>query len=599
MTNAVEKGCECEWLEDRTCNEPFYKEFNGRPYCVLHFPDVGKKEGFQIAFERRLDPDNENYLNFVGLWFPDLVSFLQESFSFIADFTAARFTAGAKFSGCEFLQARFANAHFDGFADFTQARFEGIADFSGARFQKKVTFSRANFTTEGRFFRTHFEGFADFAGVQIEGEAWFNEAVFDYAYFGLARIRAPEIKAKPTDTSQFEFYRSKFTSAHFSRATFVRCDFNQACFAQSVSFFYAQSKEFSDFSSVDFNKANFGNSQLAHPNFDGSFFLTAPNFNQSQMYGNTNFATARVPGADFSEVTFHGPVDFTLTRFEQDLAEWERQKLQECNIRIEARDEPIVIQFDRSTFKDGLTFKGNQLYQDRSLLSFDDAFFEKPDRVRFVSVSMPPHSFMNVDPRKFNLIDTRWGFIDKPSALKEANLAMQRFGRSASGPILELAYRQLAVNAEENNRYEQAADLRYLAMEVARSMRWRRVDWLRLSWWYWLLSGYGERVRRAFGVLLVIWLLFGLIYWKAADESWWQPKQPSAILSVKPDATRATPIKLTASDALLYSAGVMALQKPEPAPANKRAKLLVLMETIFGPVQVALLALAIRRKFMR
>jgi hypothetical protein len=114
-----------------------------------------------------------------------------------------------------------------------------------------------------------------------------------------------------------------------------------------------------------------------------------------------------------------------------------------------------------------------------------------------------------------------------------------------------------------------------------------------------LLSGYGERVRRAFGVLLVIWLLFALIYWKAADESWWQPKQPSAILSVKPDATRATPIKLTASDALLYSAGVMALQKPEPAPANKRAKLLVLMETIFGPVQAALLALAIRRKFMR
>lgn len=130
-------------------------------------------------------------------------------------------------------------------------------------------------------------------------------------------------------------------------------------------------------------------------------------------------------------------------------------------------------------------------------------------------------------------------------------------------------------------------------------MRWRKVDLLRLSWWYWLLSGYGERVRRAFGVLLVVWLLFALMYWKAADESWWQPKQPSAILSVKPDATRATPIKLTASDALLYSAGVMALQKPEPAPANKRAKLLVLMETIFGPVQAALLALAIRRKFMR
>lgn len=104
---------------------------------------------------------------------------------------------------------------------------------------------------------------------------------------------------------------------------------------------------------------------------------------------------------------------------------------------------------------------------------------------------------------------------------------------------------------------------------------------------------------RAFGVLLGVWLLFALIYWKAADESWWQPKQPAVTPSTKSDATIATPINLTASDALLYSAGVMALQKPEPAPANKRAKFFVLLETIFGPVQAALLALAIRRKFMR
>jgi hypothetical protein len=167
-------------------------------------------------------------------------------------------------------------------------------------------------------------------------------------------------------------------------------------------------------------------------------------------------------------VRFHGPVDFTLTRFENALAGWEEQKLEECSIRKEATDEAIVIQFDKATFKDGLTFKSNHLSQDRALLSFNDAFFEKPERVRFVSVIMPPHSFMNVDPRKFNLIDTGWGFIDRRTALKEAKLALEKFGRSPSGPILELAYPQLAVNAEENNRYEQAADFRYLAMEVAR-----------------------------------------------------------------------------------------------------------------------------------
>src|SRR6266403_4290810 len=592
MTDTEAKIWRCEWLEEQV-HEPFYKEHDDRPYCVLHFPGSDKKEQFQTALEKRLDPENENYFNFVGVWFPDSLSFLNQDFQSLLDFSSARFNSDVEFTESEFREARFVNAEFSGPANFEEARFDGIADFSGARFQKEVSFSRANFSDEGRFFRTRFEGFADFTGVEIEGNASFHQAVFTEADFGELRIPLANQNSKSVDEPRFESRRSRFKTAQFNFATFRRCSFKQACFSETVEFFYAQSSEFSDFSIVDFNKAHFSNSRMAQANFDGSFFVAAPKFNQAQFFGNTVFATARMPGADFSEVTFHGPVDFTLTRFEKDLAEWEKKKLQDCKIRIEASDEPIVVQLDKATFKDGLTFKGNQLFQDRALLSFDDVFFEKPDRVRFVSVSMPPHTFMNVDPRKFNLIDTRWGFIDKPTALKEANLALQRFGRSPSGPMLELAYRQLAVNAEENNRYEQAADLRYLAMEVARSMRWRKVDWLRLSWWYWLLSGYGEKVRRAFGVLLVVWFLFAFIYWKAADESWWQTKQSAAMLSTKSEATIATPVKLTASDALLYSAGVMALQKPEPAPANKRAKLLVLMETIFGPVQAALLALAI------
>ncbi len=50
--------------------------------------------------------------------------------------------------------------------------------------------------------------------------------------------------------------------------------------------------------------------------------------------------------------------------------------------------------------------------------------------------------------------------------------------------------------------------------------------------------------------------------------------------------------------ALSYSASVMTLQKPEPSPSIV-VRGLVTLETIMGPVQAALLALAIRRKFMR
>lgn len=53
------------------------------------------------------------------------------------------------------------------------------------------------------------------------------------------------------------------------------------------------------------------------------------------------------------------------------------------------------------------------------------------------------------------------------------------------------------------------------------------------------------------------------------------------------------------SRALTYSLAVISLQKPEPKPLTGTAQTLVLLETILGPVQAALLALAIRRKFMR
>ena len=189
--------------------------------------------------------------------------------------------------------------------------------------------------------------------------------------------------------------------------------------------------------------------------------------------------------------------------------------------------------------------------------------------------------------------------------------------------MLNITYRQLAVNAEENNRYEEAANFRYMAMEVRRLQRRPRLDPFRLGWWYWLMSGYGERVTRAFGVLLSIWLLFAVIY-STGDASWWQPKQsarlaadasardtqPNAVRDAQPAIREAQPAvreaqpaaavaPLTLPEAVIYSAGVMSLQKPEPLPANKRAKAFVLFETILGPLQAALLALAIRRKFMR
>jgi len=101
-----------------------------------------------------------------------------------------------------------------------------------------------------------------------------------------------------------------------------------------------------------------------------------------------------------------------------------------------------------------------------------------------------------------------------------------------------------------------------------------------LTWWYWLTSGYGERADRAAVCLLVIIFSFACLY--------------TFVGFVPPDNQG-----MGWSRALIYSFEVAILQKPDPRPLTSMAHLLVGLETVLGPLQGTLLALAIRRKFMR
>ena len=119
----------------------------------------------------------------------------------------------------------------------------------------------------------------------------------------------------------------------------------------------------------------------------------------------------------------------------------------------------------------------------------------------------------------------------------------------------------------------------------------------RLRWWYWLASGYGERALRALVMIACIWLLFAAFYTRVGFA-----KPAQAITTDSPPAPATIdevgePLRW--SRALTYSAEALILQKPDPRPVTLAAQSLVIVETILGPVQAALLALAIRRKFMR
>jgi hypothetical protein len=167
----------------------------------------------------------------------------------------------------------------------------------------------------------------------------------------------------------------------------------------------------------------------------------------------------------------------------------------------------------------------------------------------------------------------------------------------------------LAVNAEENHRYEEASKFRYMAMDALRVETWLGfVPW-RLSWWYWFASGYGERILRALAVFVVMWLGFVLLYSSsrlrcpcnvrdgANCVGWEKPSgQDSQSGNDWVPCTSAFDHFLFS---VVYTVEVMTLQKPDPRPKSTLAHLAVTLCAILGPLQGALLALAIRRKFMR
>jgi hypothetical protein len=205
-----------------------------------------------------------------------------------------------------------------------------------------------------------------------------------------------------------------------------------------------------------------------------------------------------------------------------------------------------------------------------------------------------PNWFINVDARRFDFINIHWNNYGK--AKPELELLVRK-GVPSHHNLLVVACRKLAANCEENDRFRSASQFRRMAMDAERLETWGGFDLRSLNWWYWLASSYGERPIQALIVLGGILLLFAVLYTQVGFARW-EPKLASeadAVVEKRDDV--GAPLKF--SRALTYSAGVMTLQKPEPRPATTAAQTIVLLETILGPVQAALLALAIRRKFMR
>ncbi len=554
------------FVRTNVCKDlPAEFEHDGNAYCVLHYPRAHKDSDTDFlnvvqAKLNKLEFDfSYTYITsaatFFAKTFPGPVILMNATFdcraTFInnkyeypisfenanflqdVDFSRAVFSQGVRFSGAIFKgKALFQHVVFGEGTDFSTAVFESWADFDVAIFLDTAGFVRSHFKSEAVFRHAAFLGsIHDFGKARFDGLTDFMSAIF----FG-----------------EIHFRNAKFDSwCIFSYVIFLQPTyFDSASFSKTTQFF------FTNFcSGVNFDNASFPETAKVE-------------FEQTQLFGIASFNNTIISGF----VTFSGKAAQTVF-----LPESRRS---DSKSRIERKRVEVSEELKKRNVKNEIPTFDEEYFD--AVLVLQNIQLEKPERMSFYRVSLRPAWFINADARKMIFTDVTWQNCVSDLRNKNIESEVRDFGDQESEPrrLLEIAVSQLAVNAEENNRYDEASRFRYMAAEIRRIEDCKTHNISRiLSWLYKWTSGYGESWSWAALVLIGIWFGFGLIYWLFGEFY--------------------SEIPQNFYQSLGYSSLVMLLQKPEPRPLSNLTFTLYILETIFAPLQAALLALAIRRKFMR
>jgi uncharacterized protein YjbI with pentapeptide repeats len=374
----------------------------------------------------------------------------------------------------------------------------------------------------------------------------------------------------PEGTADFERFEFD-TETYFTDATFIGgAQFRRATFRSERTNF--DGAQFSG-GSLDFARAELGGERtsFAGAQFSGRWTSFAgAQFSGELTYfygaqfsgGYTDFSRAlfRSPETDFQEATFVKEVDFAGATFSEKVAFWGS--------------------------------KANPVFGYGAWAWFNNTRIEKPEQFTFNTVLLHPCWFINADVRKVDFTDVAWygmpggpegtlnGEID--ALKKRGGDALEKRGVGSPYTLLAQTCRRLSANAEENREYPLANEFHYWSLDTLRKENWRRFGLIRTM--YWALSGYGVRAARAFWALVVIWAAFATFYVFVDPIEFKHFGQGLGYLW----------------QTAVYSLLALTRLNPEPRPDEPGLfQFLVGLEGILGPLQIALLALAIRRKVMR
>jgi len=352
--------------------------------------------------------------------------------------------------------------------------------------------------------------------------------------------------------------------------------------------------------------------------FTGTRFTKNVSFRESEFFGNVCFDSAQFEGeADFAFTEFHDDASFDRrVRFSRHVgfgASTFHKKASFENALFEGETYfgytrfLVEAKFSYSRFFERTFFDGeekNRVFSDTQPTLMISVLFQKPQDTLFRIVNLSRCSFINTDLSSVELTDIKWSI--KRGLLDTRKVIFDEISDDPNKnyPLIEKVYRQLKKNYKDRGNYGEAGDFHYGEMEMRRLSHCGFFKYLSLTALYKYLSGYGEKYWRAFFWLAVFLVSFAGSYLITGIEMQSKDANLSVVIIYKftfqPSTLLTSAFWKDFSSSLLHTFEVATFQRDRMlTPLSTSGKFLEILQTIIVSAQVALTALAIKRKFKR
>lgn len=453
-----------------------------------------------------------------------------------------------------------------GDVNFTDHRFENEPNFSGAIFQGMAKFLNTYFNKDANFESTQFIGTAR---AIFLGAVFYEKAIFIGTIF---KQGVTFSAAQFGENGGAYFTSAKFNGkggSDFSKAEFIGKEgaiFNEAEFsgAKGVTFFqtkfrgkrgaYFRGTKFAGTGEANFSLAEFTGE--GHANFEGAQFA----YEVVAKYYNTEFSCEK--GAIFSFVKIS---DDAKLRFDNTII------ADHCLMEFTHIENP-----------------GNLIFIDIKNLGTSLFQYTDVEKIEFKNVKF--RESKGLYPREI-MADEVWNEV-------VANKNDERQYDNDFFRHVEILYRKLKVNFENQRDYARAGDFHYGELEMKLKQGHPFFRYFSLTFLYKLVSGYGEKWLQSLVSFMVMVLLFsGLNLFSIEPVSVSQNKNSAC------SGTYEICAGVSWLDSALFTFQAMTLQRWDKTyrvkPENIFGRFLVSIQYLLGPTLIALMILAIRRQFKR